>query len=109
MPEYLPSVYTRFREQHPDVADALDRLGRATDEASSLDAPTARLVTLGIAVGALAEGAVRSNARKALAAGVAPDQIRSVALHAVSTRGFPAAIAALGWIDEVLENEAGAA
>jgi 4-carboxymuconolactone decarboxylase len=104
--EYLPSVYTNFREQHPRVAEALDQLGRATDTASALDDATARLVTLGIAVGALAEGAVRSNARKALVAGVDPEQIRSVALHAISTRGFPAAIAALGWIDQVLENEA---
>jgi 4-carboxymuconolactone decarboxylase len=105
--EYLPDVYTGFRDRFPEVAAGLDGLGRATDVATALDDRTARLVTLGIAVGALAEGAVRSNARKALGVGASPDEIRSVVLHAISTRGFPAAIAALGWIDEVLEREAG--
>jgi 4-carboxymuconolactone decarboxylase len=105
VPEYLPSVYTSFRERYPDLAGALDDLGRATDSASALDERTARLVTLGIAVGGLAEGAVRSNVRKALMAGATPDEVRSVVLHAISTRGFPAAIAAHQWVDEVLSNE----
>jgi 4-carboxymuconolactone decarboxylase len=94
-----------FRERYPDVADALDGLGRTTDEGSALDERTTRLVTLGIAVGGLAEGAVRSNVRKALAAGVSGAEIRSVALHAITTRGFPAAIAASQWIEDVLGNE----
>lgn len=106
MVDYLPEIYVRFREDFPGVADGLDQLGRATDEASALDQRTARLVTLGVAVGALAEGAVRSNVRKALGAGASPEEIRSVALHAVSTRGFPAAIAAYRWIEEVLGEEA---
>ncbi len=57
---------------------------------------------LGLAVGALAEGAVCSNIRKALAAGATEDDVRQVALLAITTNGFPTAIAALGWIDEVL-------
>lgn len=109
MVEYLPEVYISFRERHPDLADSLDALGRATDEASELDERTARLVTLGIAVGALAEGAVRSNVRKSLESGVSPAEIRSVVIHAISTRGFPAAIAAHQWVEQVLEHEAGPA
>jgi 4-carboxymuconolactone decarboxylase len=107
MPEYLPSIYTSFRDRHPQVAVALDELGRATDAASTLDQRTTRLVTLGIAIGALAEGAVRSNVRKALEMGVTPDEIRSVVLHAITTRGFPAAVAAHQWVEEVLTAEAG--
>jgi 4-carboxymuconolactone decarboxylase len=105
MVDYLPGVYVAFRERYPEVAAALDGLGRASDEASALDERTARLVTLGIAVGGLSEGAVRSNVRKALEAGVGREEIRSVAIHAITTRGFPAAIAASQWIDEVLDNE----
>ena len=107
MADYLPSVYAGFRDRYPSVAERLDALGKATDETSALDDRTARLVTLGIAVGALAEGAVRSNVRKALAAGVSADEIRSVVLHAISTRGFPAAIAAHQWIEEVLAAQDG--
>ena len=99
---HLPNVYLRFRESFPGVAGALDGLGEAADQAGPLDERTARLVKLGLAVGGLAEGAVRSNARKALAAGASADEVRHVALLAVTTCGFPTAIAGLGWIDEVL-------
>lgn len=105
MVDHLPHVYTAFRERYPEVARALDAMGGATDRASALDARTVRLVTLGIAVGSLAEGAVRSNVRKALDEGVSRDEIRSVMLHAITTRGFPAAIAAWQWMEEVFEHE----
>ena len=50
----------------------------------------------------MAEGAVRSNARKALDADATPDQVSHVALIAVTTSGFPTTIAGMGWIEEVL-------
>lgn len=102
MTEYLPDVYVSFRERFPDVASATDKLGASLDEAGPLDARECRLVKLGIAVGALADGAVRSNVRKALAEGATPEEIRHVAVLAVTTAGFPTTIAALSWIDEVL-------
>jgi alkylhydroperoxidase/carboxymuconolactone decarboxylase family protein YurZ len=100
--EHLPGVYLRFRRDYPSVAAALDGLGEAADAAGPLDERTARLVKLGLAIGGAAEGSVRSNARKALAAGATVDEVRHVALLAVTTCGFPAAIAGFGWIDEVL-------
>jgi len=100
--DYLPDVYVDFRKDYPDVAAALDRLGEVADAAGSLDERTARLVKLGLAVGAASQGAVRSNARKALAAGATPAELRHVGLLAITTCGFPAAIAGIGWIDEVL-------
>lgn len=106
MPKYLPDVYTDFRENYPEVATALDALGSATGEAGPLDERTQRLVKLGIAIGAVAEGAVRSNARRALALGVSADELRHVALLAITTSSFPTAIAGLSWIEEVLEAEA---
>jgi len=100
--DYLPDVYVGFRERYPEVAQALDSLGAAADAAGGLDAATQRLVKLGIAIGALAEGAVRSNVRKALASGVSGEDIRQTAVLAISTVGFPTAIAAMAWIEEVL-------
>lgn len=99
--DYLPDVYVRFRELHPDVAEALDRLGAATDD-GPLDDRAQRLVKLGIAIGAEAEGAVRSNVRKALGVGVSVDEIYHVAVLAITTAGFPTAIAAMRWIDQVV-------
>lgn len=106
MTDYLPEVYVAFRERFPDVAGAQDRLGAALDAAGPLDPHTRRLVKLGIAIGALAEGAVRSNARKALGEGATPEEIRHVAVLAVTTAGFPTTSAAMAWVDQVLEAEA---
>jgi alkylhydroperoxidase/carboxymuconolactone decarboxylase family protein YurZ len=103
--EYLPGIYMRFRSDYPKVSEALDALGEAVDTAGPLDERTERLVKLGLAIGAVADGSVRSNARKALAAGATPEEIRHVALMAITTCGFPTAIAGLGWVDEVLTAE----
>jgi alkylhydroperoxidase/carboxymuconolactone decarboxylase family protein YurZ len=102
---YLPDVYVRLRERFPQVAEAVDALGQATAAAGPLDERTQRLVKLGIAIGALAEGAVRSNARRALDAGASKEEILHVAVLTITTRGFPAAVAAFSWVEEVLAAE----
>ncbi|MDP3984728.1 MAG: carboxymuconolactone decarboxylase family protein [Acidimicrobiia bacterium] len=104
MTEYLPDSYTKFRSSHPTVAAALDALGSSVDGAGPLDPRTMRLVKLALAVAASAPGAVRSNVRKALGAGATPEEVRHVAVAAITTIGFPSAVAAMGWIDEVLEG-----
>ena len=62
MEQHLPRIYLAFRDDYPEVAEALDELGRSTEQAGPLDARTQRLVKVALAVGSLAEGAVRSNA-----------------------------------------------
>ena len=103
MTDYLPAAYTGFRAAYPELASSLDALAAITDAVGSLSERERRMVKLGIAIGGQSEGAVRSNVRKALAAGVGADEIRQAALLAITTAGFPTAIAALGWVDEVLE------
>jgi len=103
--EYLPDVYLRLRSRFPTIASAFDALGEASENAGPLDERTQRLVKLGIAIGAAAEGAVRSGTRRSLAAGASPEEIRHVAVLAITTRGFPAAVAAFSWIDEVLSAD----
>lgn len=106
MTHHLPEPYTRFRDQFPNVADALDGLGAACDDAGPLDDRTQRLVKLGLAIGALAQGAVGSNTRRALEVGATEAEIRHVAVLAITTCGFPTSIAGMGWIDDVLESRA---
>ena len=101
MSNHLPDIYLAFRDAYPEVATAQDELAASVTRAGPLDERCQRLAKLGIAVGALAEGAVRSNARKALELGISEQEIEQVALLAISTRGFPAAVAALGWVREV--------
>ena len=102
---YLPEIYSSFRERFPEMSGRLDALGESSDTAGPLDDRTRRLVKLGIAIGSSAEGAVRSNARQALKAGATPEEILHVVALAVSTRGFPAAVAAYGWVEEVLRRQ----
>jgi len=61
MADYLPDIYVSFRERFPQVVEAQDHLATEVDAAGPLDERTRRLVKLGIAVGSLSEGAVRSN------------------------------------------------
>ena len=104
MDEHLPEIYEAFRERFPEVAEANDALGQATRSAGPLDERTQRLIRLGIAIGAQAEGAVKASVRKALDQGIGPDEVRHVAMLAVTTGGFPTAIAGLDWIEEVLAS-----
>lgn len=104
MTDHLPEIYTSFRDGYPGVAAAQDQLAEAVASSGGLDQATLRLVKLGIAIGALAEGAVRSNVRKALDESASSDDIKHVVTLAITTVGFPAAVAALGWVDEVLDT-----
>ena len=45
---------------------------------------------------------MHSHVRRALAAGVAPEALPHVAYLAVTTLGFPRAVAALSWVENVL-------
>ena len=99
--DHLPDVYQQFQDAFPSVARALDDLAISTSQAGPLDSRTERLVKLAMAIAAQSPGSTRSNVRKALAAGDSIEQIRQVALLAITTCGFPTAIAGLGWIDEV--------
>jgi alkylhydroperoxidase/carboxymuconolactone decarboxylase family protein YurZ len=102
MADHLPEVYTDFRKRFTDVARRQDALAAAVDDAGPLDERTARLVKLGIAIGSQAEGAVRSNVRKALAAGASVEEVEQVVLLGMTTRGFPATVAAWQWMHEVV-------
>jgi 4-carboxymuconolactone decarboxylase len=102
---YLPDIYRHFERAFPNVHAAHQELAESCYEAGPLEARTARLVKLGIAIGAQAEGAVRSHARRALAEEMRPEELRHVGLLALTTIGFPHTVAGLGWIEEVIGSK----
>jgi 4-carboxymuconolactone decarboxylase len=108
MSEHLPAVYQRFVAEYPEVTEAQHELSRLAHEAGPWSPAERRLAKLGIAVGSASPGAVRSHARKALAEGITAEALRHVAVLAVSTAGFPVAVAAYAWVNEVIDAEAGA-
>lgn len=100
--EKLPRAYTRFGRRFPKVVKIYEQLGEAAAGVGPLDQRTVHLVKLGMAMGVRSEGAVHSHVRRALAAGATPAEVRHVAALAVPTLGFPAAVAALTWVEDVL-------
>lgn len=101
--ETLPQVVEQLAERHPKVWEAYNQLGRAAAEAGPLSQQTQRLVKLAIAVGGRLEGAVRSHVRRGLREGLTVEQIRHVALLAITTAGWPSAVAAVSWIEDELQ------
>lgn len=102
---YLPEIYEKFSQSFPDIAEKYKELGVACRTGGPLEEKVQDLVKLGIAIGLGSQGAVRSHARKARAAGATRDEILHAVLLSLTTTGFPAMIAALGWVEEVLGKE----
>jgi alkylhydroperoxidase/carboxymuconolactone decarboxylase family protein YurZ len=105
----LPAGASRIAERHAAVWQAYERLGAACSEAGPVDGRARRLVKLALAIGAASEGAVHSHVRRALAEGAAIEELEHVALLAIPTLGFPQAVAALTWIEDITKpaSEAG--
>jgi alkylhydroperoxidase/carboxymuconolactone decarboxylase family protein YurZ len=69
-----------------------------------LDPKTRRLIKLALAIGGSMEGAVHSHVRRAVAEGIAREELHHVMLLAIPTLGFPAAVKAMTWIDDILSD-----
>ena len=102
---YLPEVYKKFTESFPDVFKDFKQLGISCRDAGPLDQRSQDLIKLGISIGANSRGAIRSNTRKALESGATPEEIMHTVLLALTTTGFPNMIAALNWVNEVLQKQ----
>ena len=101
----LPQPFRRFQAAHGRVVDAYEAFGEACAQAGPLDAKIRELVKLGMAIGGRLEGAVHAHARRAVAAGATPAEIRHVVALAAPTVGFPTTVAAFTWVEDVLSPE----
>ena len=101
---YLPNIYKEFQKQFPEIAKTYDELALKCHDWGPLNEKTRRLIKLGIAIGLSSEGGVRSHARQALAEGVTTNELRHAVLLAFTTAGFPTMIAAMKWVDEVIQK-----
>jgi alkylhydroperoxidase/carboxymuconolactone decarboxylase family protein YurZ len=97
----LPSKAGDVAKEYPEIWKAYSALGEACAKTGPLDAATIRLVKLALAVGSSSEGAVHSHARRASAEGVTPAQMKHIALLAIPTVGWPQAVRAMTWIEDV--------
>ncbi len=99
---YLPDIFKKFVERHREISEALLRVGDLCSKAGPMDQVTQHLIQMGVAVGASSQGGVRSHARRALDAGATKEQVLQTVLLSATIVGFPAMIAAYGWLDELL-------
>ena len=103
MDERVPAQVEDIRKEFPEIWDAFTRLADAChDRGGPLEERSRKLAKLAIAIGNRHEGAVHSAARQAIAAGLTRDELNHVAILAITTIGWPAARAALAWIDDVV-------
>jgi alkylhydroperoxidase/carboxymuconolactone decarboxylase family protein YurZ len=96
-----PAAYEEFVKRHPKIGQAWEAIGQAGRE-GPLDETTVRLVKLGLAIGALREGAVRANVRKTLALNIPVEAIEQVVALAAGTLGLSATVAAFSWVQDAL-------
>jgi 4-carboxymuconolactone decarboxylase len=101
-----PKAYDDFIARFPKLGEAWSTLNEA-GQVGPLDERTVRLVKLGIAIGALREGAIRSGVRKALALGVPTEAIEQVIALAAGTLGLPSTVAVYTWTRELLSGAKG--
>jgi 4-carboxymuconolactone decarboxylase len=101
-----PAAHGAFVRRFPSIGRAWDLVAEAGAH-GPLDTKTQRLVKLGIALGAVREGAVHSSVRKALAAGATPEELDQVVALAAGTVGFPTAVALHQWVVEEAGGKSG--
>lgn len=96
-----PRGYVEFVQRYPTLGKAWDLVTTAGEE-GPLDAKSIRLIKIGIAMGALREGAIRSGVRKGLAMGITREEIGQIIALAAGTLGFPSTVAIHTWVSELL-------
>jgi alkylhydroperoxidase/carboxymuconolactone decarboxylase family protein YurZ len=101
----LPAAAGEVAKAYPEIWKAYAALGKASAEAGPLEGQSLRLVKLALAIGAGLEGGVHSHCRRALEEGVPKEALKQVALLAIPTLGFPKAVAALTWVEDVTDPE----
>ena len=104
MKEELPEFLQKIIKRYPEVWKNYESLGRVLSEQRGIDKRTQQLVKLGIAIASGSEGAVHSHVRRAKAEGISDEEVYHAALLSVTVIGWPKAVAALSWIDDVLKG-----
>lgn len=103
---YLPEIFKQFMEQRPEICEAYRKVGELCSDAGPIDTKNQHLIQLGTSIGIGSKGAVRSHARRALDAGATKEEVLQVVLLSMTIIGFPAMIAAYGWVVEVFSAAA---
>jgi alkylhydroperoxidase/carboxymuconolactone decarboxylase family protein YurZ len=101
----LPKRFKKFQKDFPEIAKAYEELGTAVHKSGPLNERSRALIKLAISTGAGMEGAVHSHTRKAIEAGCTKAEIKQTVMIALPTIGFPATMAAMSWVEDIIEKQ----
>lgn len=101
-----PKAYRQFIRHFPELGKSWEWMAESGLK-GSLKGKSVRLIKLGIAIGALKEGAVRACVRKAKASGITLAQMHQVLAMAASTIGLPSSVAVFTWMQDELSTTKG--
>jgi alkylhydroperoxidase/carboxymuconolactone decarboxylase family protein YurZ len=99
-----PEIYQQFVERYPQLEKAWETLSEAGRK-GPLDSKTLRLVKLGVAIGAMREGAIRANVRKAIAMGISQAEIEQIIALSAGTLGMSSTVAVFSWVQSELTKK----
>jgi len=100
----LPKNTQSFAASYKDVWEAFQKLGDECHSAGPLDDRVRRLIKVGIAAAAQSEGAVHSAVRQAKDANISNEEICHAIILTLTTIGFPRAMAAMSWAQDILQK-----
>ncbi len=103
----LPKRFDRFLKDYPEIATSYENMGDAIHRLGPLNDKERALVKIALAIGLNMEGAVHAQVRKGIKAGLSKKEIRHIVLLAIPTIGFPPAMAAMSWVDDILDKKKG--
>ena len=103
MAEITQKHYISIKERFGEVMTAVENLGKTVKDAGPVKAKEAELIQLAAALAIRSEGGVHSHVRRALDAGATKEEIYHTLILLTSTIGFPAVMAGISWIDDIIK------
>ena len=101
----VPDHYLDMKKRFGKLLKAVDNLGKVTRDSGPIDEKTSQLIQIAAAAAIRSVGAVHSHTRRALKAGVPPEEIYHAIILLTSTIGFPTVSAALSWAEDVIKKQ----
>ena len=95
--------YLNIKQRFGEVMTAVENLGKTVKDAGPIKAKEAELIQIAAALAIRSEGGVHSHVRRALDAGATKEELYHALILLTSTIGFPAVMAGISWIDDVLD------
>lgn len=103
MAHKIADHYEKVKKYHPEYLEAVESLGQVVKQSGPLNAKNGQLIQLAASIASKSEGATHSHTKRALEAGASSEEIRHAVLLLTNTIGFPAVMAGMSWVNDILD------